>query len=200
MMSIRTDVVARPQPKLRLLSPVRPIMFAMFLALALTPKYASATCINQNLARHVPQALVTAPQADAISAQPLVSDAAVSTSIVGLWNVTFLSGGQVVDVAFDAWHGDQTEILNDYTDPIEGNVCLGVWEEAGNHIYKLKHPSWVFDSNGTLLGTEILRETVKLNGDGQSYTGAYTLDIYDVSGYFVEEFAGFLKATRIKVD
>src|SRR5579863_1508681 len=126
MMSIRTDVVARPQPKLRLLSPVRPIMFAMFLALALTPKYASATCINQNLARHVPQALVTAPQADAISAQPLVSDAAVSTSIVGLWNVTFLSGGQVVDVAFDAWHGDQTEILNDYTDPIEGNVCLGV--------------------------------------------------------------------------
>ncbi len=46
----------------------------------------------------------------------------------------------------------------------------------------------------------MLHETVKLNVNGQSYTGAYTLDIYDVSGYFVEEFAGFLKATRIKVD
>lgn len=200
MMITCTDVVARPQPQLRLLSSVKSIAFATFLALALAAQHASATCINQNLARYVPQALVAAPQAGAITPQPLVSSETVSTSIVGLWNVTFLSGGQVVDVAFDAWHGDQTEILNDYTDPIEGNVCLGVWEETGNHIFKLKHPSWIFDSNGTLLGTEILRETVKLNRDGQSYAGGYTLDIYDVSGYFVEEFTGFLKATRINVD
>jgi hypothetical protein len=200
MMSPHIGTSAHHQPKFRLLFGSKPIVFTMFMALALATPHASATCINQNLARHVPQPLVAAPLADAITPQPLVSIPAVSNSIVGLWNVNFLSGGQVVDVAFDAWHGDQTEILNDYTDPIEGNVCLGVWVEAGNHTYKLKHPSWVFDSNGTLLGTEILRETVKLNGNGQSYTGAYTLDIYDVSGNFVEEFSGSLKATRINVD
>jgi hypothetical protein len=198
MMSIRTVVDARLQPRLRLLPGVKPIVCAAFVALA--SQYAAATCINQNLARHVPQALVAAPQADANTPQQLVSAAAKSTSIVGLWNVTFLSGGQVVDVAFDAWHGDQTEILNDYTDPIEGNVCLGVWVESGDHTYKLKHPSWIFDSNGNLLGTEMLHETVKLNGNGQTYTGVYRLDIYDVSGNFVEEFTGLLKAARINVD
>ena len=46
--------------------------------------------------------------------------------IMHYWNVNFLSSGEVVDVAFDAWHSDGTEILNDYPDPIEGNVCLGL--------------------------------------------------------------------------
>jgi hypothetical protein len=54
-----------------------------------------------------------------------------STPIVGLRNVTFYSGGVIVDQAFDAWHSDGTEILNDFTDPIEGNVCLGVWTQTG---------------------------------------------------------------------
>src|SRR5882672_11829001 len=34
-------------------------------------------------------------------------------SIVGLWNVNVYSGDVVVDVAFDAWHADGTEVLND---------------------------------------------------------------------------------------
>lgn len=121
-------------------------------------------------------------------------------SIVGLWNVNFLSGGEVVDVAFDAWHSDGTEILNDYTDPIEGNVCLGVWQQTGPRAYKLKHPSWYFDTTGTLQGTVIIRETVHLSPDGNSYSGSYAYDIFDVKGNFLEELTGQIQATRIVVD
>jgi hypothetical protein len=45
-------------------------------------------------------------------------------SIVGLWYLQFISGGFVVDQAFDVWHSDGAEVLNDFTDPIEDNVCL----------------------------------------------------------------------------
>jgi hypothetical protein len=130
----------------------------------------------------------------------IVASLKILPSIIGLWNVTFSSGGQVVDVAFDAWHSDGTEILNDYTDPIEGNVCLGAWEQSGALTYKLKHPSWSFDSNGTLLGTVMIHEVVALSPDGNSYAGSYKYDIYDTAGVFQEEFTGTIKATRIKPD
>ena len=104
------------------------------------------------------------------------------------------------DVAFDAWHSDGTEILNDYTNPIEGNVCLGVWQQTGIRTYKLKHPSWSFDSNGNLQGTVIIGEKITVSPDGKSYSGSYTYSIYDTSGNFLEQFTGQIKATRIKPD
>lgn len=118
-------------------------------------------------------------------------------TIVGLWNITFTSGGEVVDVAFDAWHSDGTEILNDYTNPIEGNVCLGVWVQTGPRTYKLKHPSWSFDTSGNLLGTVIISEKVTVSPDGNSFSGSYTYDVYDTTGKFQIEYTGQVKATRI---
>jgi len=91
--------------------------------------------------------------------QPSQSPAAVtapapgSAAIVGLWNVTFYSAHVLVDQALDAWHSNGTEILNDFTDPIEDNACLGVWTQTGPQTFKLKHPSWTFDINGVLTGT-----------------------------------------------
>lgn len=67
-------------------------------------------------------------------------------SIAGLWKVTFYDDqNNVADVAFDAWHSDGTEILNDYVSPLLGNVCLGVFAETGERAFRLKHPSWVYD-------------------------------------------------------
>jgi hypothetical protein len=119
-------------------------------------------------------------------------------SIVGLWLVDFISGGQLVDVAFDAWHSDSTEVLNDFTNPIQGNVCLGVFEQTGPRAYKLRHPSWSFDTSGNLLGVIVIGEKVTLSTDGNSYTGSYTYDILDNTGKVAEEFTGEVKATRIK--
>ena len=168
---------------------------------------ASANCRG---AAPTAQTVPTMPDTASLS-QPLAGQVAVlesesdrrgesGKSIVGLWNVTFISGGAVVDVGFDAWNAGGTEILNDYTDPINGNVCLGVWQQTGPRTYKLKHPSWYFDNSGNLLGTVIINETIHLAAEANSYTGSYTYDIYDVSGNFQEELKGEIKGTRIKPD
>jgi hypothetical protein len=120
-----------------------------------------------------------------------------SSSIVGLWYVAFSSQGQVIDQAFEQWHSDGTEILNDTSAPATDNVCLGVWEQTDSHHYKLNHPSWFFDLNGNLLGTVIIKETVRLSNDGRSFFGTSTADAYDTAGNFLGEDSGTVTGKRI---
>jgi hypothetical protein len=193
-----TNATTPCQP--RFSGPILRVLLAAFLFFGLAAPFASANCLSKGLTQPQFSSLAQSGPALLERAQPLTLDTKASVSIVGLWNLSFVSGGEVVDVAFDAWHSDGTEILNDYTDPIEGNVCLGVWEQTGPRTYKLKHPSWYFDNNGTLLGTVVIHETVNLSADGNSFTGSYTDDVYDVSGNLLEAYSGKLKATRIKPD
>jgi len=129
-----------------------------------------------------------------------VAQATANPSIVGLWQVTFLYEGEVFDEAFDAWHADGNEVLNDYTNPIQGNVCLGVWEQTGKNTYKLKHPSWTFDTSGNVTGTAIIRETVTVNAAGNSYSGPVTVDVYDLSGNLLATYNEEVQAKRITVN
>lgn len=128
---------------------------------------------------------------------PTALQPGLPASIVGLWTVTFYSGGVIVDQAFDAWHSDGTELLNDFTDPIEGNVCLGAWTQTGPQTYKLKHPSWTFDTNGTLTGTAWIFETVTLGPGGNGYDGPYTISLFDTEGNPIATYGGTIKAYRI---
>jgi hypothetical protein len=188
------------QPQPRPLATTRQLLLSALLILGIGAPIASADCLGKALAkpRSDPRMPALATRTESSSQTSL--EASSPVSIVGLWNLKFIYEGQVVDVAFDAWHSDGTEVLNDYTDPVEGNVCLGVWERTGPNTYKLKHPSWYFDTNGNLLGTVVIHETVIVSANGNSFTGHYTDDIYDVSGNLLEELSGGLEATRIKPD
>jgi hypothetical protein len=116
--------------------------------------------------------------------------------IVGLWFIRFYSGNVVVDEAFDAWTSDGLEILNDFTNPVQDNVCLGVWTQTGQ-TYKLKHPSWTFDTAGNLTGTAVISETLMVGADSNSFSGSYIVDLYDTSGSPVGQYQGAVKAIRI---
>jgi len=150
----------------------------------------------------LPSAMTAAPSETpaAPSETPADDPARPGSSVVGLWSVTFYSEGTSVDVAFDAWHSDGTEILNDFTDPIEGNVCLGAWTQTGPQTFKLKHPSWTSDSSGNLTGTAYIFETVTVTSGGNKYAGTYTIKYYDVSGNPTGTFSGTLAATRVTPD
>jgi hypothetical protein len=74
-------------------------------------------------------------------------------------------------------------------------VCLGVWKKVGPRTSKLKHPAWNWDASGNLIGTLIIRETVTLDAEGDSYQGTYAFDFYDLNGNFASEIA-----KRITVD
>ena len=165
-----------------------------------------AQCLGSAMQRSVMIPAVESPDAAAQLEAKVVSDraeAAATTStnpvvsIVGLWNVTFSSGGQAVDQGFDQWQLGGTEVLNDTPPPATGNVCLGVWVQLSPHVYKLKHPSWTFDNSGNLTGTAIITEQVTIDVAGNKYQGPYSYDIYDLNGNKLQHFAGTLNATRI---
>ena len=121
-------------------------------------------------------------------------------SIVGLWHSRTFSDGQVTDEAFEQWNSDGTEVLNDNPPPQTGNICLGVFVKSALSTYKLKHMSWTYDSNGNLNGTAIIRELVEMGQGGKTYSGTYTVDIYDLKGNHIVQLGGTVEAERITVD
>ena len=126
-------------------------------------------------------------------------------SIVGLWEMANTpnigpNAGKVTLRGIESWHSDGTEALNDFHNPAGGNVCLGVWMQTGPRTFKLKHPYWMWDSTGTLIGSGVLRWEVTVDADGNSYTGTFTNDQVDLLGNSVNHVAGDTKATRITVD
>jgi len=126
-------------------------------------------------------------------------------SVVGLWHVCFLDDtGAVFDEGFDMWNKGGTELLNDILPPplppySGGFYCEGVYERTGARTFKLRHPAWLSDGTGTLVGTAVLLEEVILAKDGKSYSGKFREIIYDLDGHVVMggDVSGTLQATRI---
>jgi hypothetical protein len=125
-------------------------------------------------------------------------------SIVGLWHVLLVSGGQPFDEGFDVWHSDGTEILVDNAPPQPANgagaVCIGVFKKTGANTFKLKHVFWIIDANGNLAGSGVLAENVTVDAGANSYHGTFKEDGFDLSGNLLFEFTGDLSADRITAD
>ena len=174
-------------------------------AITLFSASANAACNSSRAAR---TALVL-PQAQLFRALPAIqSESANKTkdvgnaSIVGLWHVKFVaSNGDLYDEGFDQFHSDGTEILNDDgVPPAEGNVCLGVFKKVGLGTYRLKHPAFVWDGSGGLIGTLIISETITLDPGRNSYNGTFEFDFYDLAGNLTDEVKGDLSGERITVN
>ena len=172
--------------------------------LCIIPFQAGAQC-------GAPSALRPALLAGKIQRVPLVPDKGQSTpedttaattapTMAGLWDVVFTSGGQLYDEGFDQYHSDGTEIMVDITPPAGGNVCLGVWTKTGTKTYQLRHPFWIFDLSGNLIGRGLLSEQMTLNDRGDAYTGSFTFAFRDLNGHPISgmpDVSGSLNATRI---
>ena len=144
-----------------------------------------------------------APKSGHAAFQPasfnLVSTRGDVDPIVGFWNVTLTSDGNLIDWAYVQWHSDGTEIMNSSRPPATGSLCLGVWKKVGNN-YVLNHFAKSFDPDGNFIGPANIREKVRLDRDGQTYSGVFTLDQYDTQGNQLVHIAGEIAATRITVD
>jgi hypothetical protein len=64
------------------------------------------------------------------------------------------------------------------------------------HLY---HVAWTFDATGAPSGHWEENLLVTVSTDGQSYSGTYDRDFYDVNGNFLFEDDGTLTATRLTV-
>ena len=124
-------------------------------------------------------------QSSAQNGAAATSDNAVNTSIVGLWHIRFLVGDQTIQEAFQIWNAGGTEVHNPNVDPRQGNICLGVWKEAAPQSFKLTHRVWLYDTSGNFQAVGYLSETLTLADRGNTHSGTFTLDLYDLSGNFL---------------
>ena len=140
------------------------------------------------------------PQSPVQNASATASDNSVNTSIVGLWHIRFLVGGVQIQEAFQIWNTGGTEVHNPNVDPRQGNVCLGTWDEAAPQTFKLNHRVWLYTPDGSFLGVGHLHETLTLADRGNTQSGSFTLDLYDLSGNKLDELAaGTVTGERISV-
>ena len=160
---------------------------------ALSPKIASL----RRLGLVEPPAIGGREQAAAKDAAQPQADP-LNPSIVGLWQLMDLVDGQSVDISYEIWHGDGTEILIDLTPPAEGNVCIGTWVQTGTLTFKLTHPALNFDMDGNFIGTVMIRSVVTLDRSGDKFTGTDTVDLFDVNGSHTDHFEGQFVGARIK--
>jgi hypothetical protein len=121
-------------------------------------------------------------------------------SIVGLWRVTFTSAGQVVDQAFEVFHGDGTEMMVDTSAPASDNVCVGIWAQVNGLEFKLNHLSWTFDDLGNLNGTATIKLDVNLDPNSNLFKGTFTVDVFALTGAVVLHLDGTVAGQRVTVD
>jgi len=149
---------------------------------------------------------------------------APNTSIVGMWNVTFVSdgvppnpvpAGVTTDFGTVQWHDDGTEfMISGGRPPSTGDVCMGVWSQIGPLTYKLKHIALAWVSSDTppsmggpgpspaqFLGPAIIQEVVTLNKSRNTYQGHFTVDQYNADGSVVlVHVSGTVTGTRVTVN
>jgi hypothetical protein len=99
---------------------------------------------NQRISRFI--AVTTMASGLAFFGKPTttVADEERREPIVGGWEMTLSVGGTITDYIFEQFHSDGTEIENDITDVLSGNVCMGVWEKLRDGTYGVTHPSFNF--------------------------------------------------------
>jgi hypothetical protein len=153
-----------------------------------------------------------APPANGLRANYLGSSGS-APSMVGLWKFQFISQGNtahnpsipdgaLLDFGFTQWHSDGTEIMNSGGhSPASENFCLGVWGQTGFLTFELNHFPISYDAaNGTIANYINIREQDTLSPSGDSYTGTFTLDVYDTMGNQVDHLVGNVVGTRITLD
>lgn len=139
--------------------------------------------------------------------------AAAGASIVGMWNFQFVSQGNtahnpsipdgaLIDFGYNQIHTDGTEIINSGGHaPATGNFCLGVWGQTGFLTYEVNHfPLSYNATTGALANLINVREQITLSPSGDSFTGTFTLNVYDTKGNQVDHLVGNVVAQRVTVD
>jgi hypothetical protein len=137
-----------------------------------------------------------------------------TASIVGMWNIQFISKGNTthnppipdgaqIDFGYTQWHSDGTELMNSggHT-PVTGNWCMGTWVRSGFFTYVLSHWALSYDATSQVLTTKVnIQEKVTLDPSGNEFTGTFTITVFNATtGVQVDQLAGTLAGQRLTVD
>ena len=158
---------------------------------------AQAGCVNPATVKAgsvhtIPSFLV--PHLNQNISLPPPSPGNAAANIVGMWLVTYTSGGAAFGQALIQWHNDGTEWENVNFPILNGNICLGVWKAVDSLHVSRSHIGWLY-TDGNLTGYFTETETDKVGNN--VYSGINDTKIFDLAGNVLAEVPGTAHAVRI---
>jgi hypothetical protein len=136
--------------------------------------------------------------AGAISAS--AGDDSAANQLEGSWELTVNRGPQLPPVKGMTTYTRGHSLIGTANVVIRG-PAHGTWEHVSGRLYADTHIFFRFDPTGAFLGTQRIKETVRLAPDGDSYTAVAISDQFDPNGNLVASgLRATITATRIKVE
>lgn len=145
-------------------------------------------------------------------AENLLWDYRFDRAIVGLWHFRYISEGNSaagipdgtqVDGGNTTWYADGNEMTSsEMRAPDTGSICLGVWKQTGKLTYELNHIGLSWDPvNNVFVGPAFIKQYVKLQPDGNAYSGTFTVTQMKADGQTVAMvIKGTIAATRVDLN
>ena len=136
------------------------------------------------------------------------SDDRSDAAIVGLWKFEMIAkstpqhtnpmpDGTLIDFGTAVWHADGTELqTSGIRNPSDGDICQGVWTRIGPSTFLLNHYALAW-TNGTYTGPVNIRAIVKVDANGDRYSGGFQTDVYLASVAVGHEFDETTKLVTI---
>ena len=136
--------------------------------------------------------------AGAISASP--GDDSAANQLIGSWQLTVDRGPVLPPVKGMTTYTQGHSLIGTANTTVRG-PAHGTWEHVSGRLYADTHIFFRFDQSGTFLGSQKIRETVRLAPDGDSYTAVAISDQFDPNGNLTASgLLATITATRINVE
>jgi hypothetical protein len=130
-------------------------------------------------------------------------------SMVGTWKEHWIAEGNKeipdgteIDANYAQWHSDGTEMqVSGMRAPLTGDVCLGEWIRTGARTYQLNHFGVSYDSTGqNIVGPARIQQWITIDAKGNSTSGTFTIDQYDLTGGVLQHVQGKVIGTRVTME
>src|SRR5437868_6782785 len=137
---------------------------------------------------------------------PPIARADAMTGIEGTWLSTVTTGGSGAPPPFQALvtfaAGGGLVETDQSTSPSQRSAGQGTWARTDDDQVRARFLAFLFDASGHPQGTLTVRFTVRLGEeeDGETFAGAGTFQVVDLTGKVVASGSFTLQGRRITVD
>ena len=123
-----------------------------------------------------------------------------ANSLVGTWQLTVNRGPTLPPVQGLTTYTEGHSLIGTGNTTVRG-PAHGTWERVRGRLYADTHIFFRFGATGAWIGSQKIRETVRLSPDGESYTAIAISDQFDTNGSLIASgLRATITATRMHVE
>ena len=122
-------------------------------------------------------------------------------TLAGAWNVSVKRPASLPPLAsLLVFTKDGSVIETSEEPPASRTTQIGSWERIGEHLYAASAVVFRFDANGNHVATAKINRTIRVSNDGQTFTQATRVTMYDLQGNVLSSFPGSATGERMQIE